>query len=70
MKFYLVLPNCEGPITQSQAQENKPNVFQCGVCSTEEEQVFHNLLGRHRHSRRFTNEGKVFDVPISKKESD
>jgi hypothetical protein len=52
---YLLAETVHGPITQKQIDEleKRHAVFFCGICSTDRQRVYHNLIGRHNHANLF-----------------
>lgn len=52
MNHILIAAKAWGPMKVEDAQkwgEIEHRIFPCGVCSTDDTQVYHNLLGPHRH---------------------
>lgn len=48
-RVVLITPQRSGYISQAQADEYKGHIFHCALCSTEAEDVYHNVLGQHLH---------------------
>lgn len=51
MIYLLVAPEYWGDMTEEQALQwdSERRIFPCGLCSTGEGKVYHNLMGEHRH---------------------
>lgn len=45
----VVQPEYWGTATVEQIKDNESRVFLCGKCSNDEANVYHNLIGNHRH---------------------
>lgn len=49
MIHLLVGPTYWGDMSAEQVKKWEPRIFPCGMCSNTEAQVYHNLMGIHRH---------------------
>lgn len=49
MTHTLTTPKGWGPISTEQVRDLDTSIFPCGICSTSDAQVYHNILGRHNH---------------------